>query len=488
MNSFSQKPINENELLPEEKLQIIENYLDLPLFYVDGKFKAALFAGNLAFDGFDENSMTGINRGLLVMKDTGEIYRYNGGYYEPGGDLFIKGKLQKILGHNIHTYHKNEVIHWIQDCEDLQADRDIFDTHPEKILLENCLYDIEKNEIEEPTPNYFLSTYFPIHYDPDAKSERFLEFLEEILYKEDIPVVQELFGYCFYKPYVYQKAFMMVGGGANGKSTLLSILSTLIGDWNIASIPLQNLCKDRFTNIDLYGKYANICSDLSDRGLKNTGTFKMLTGGDYIRAEKKYKPNGILFKNTAKLVFSCNVIPESTDKTEAYNRRWIVIEFPNQFKEDDENTDPFIKEKLTSQKELSGIFNWAMEGLRRLLKNGHFSEHRTLEDVKEFMKEAQDPVNQFSKQCLTIGEHEDVVSKSGMYEYYLEFCKVFGKPTVVINQFSMKLKQYGPRTLSEGQTKLQGKVWHGVVYTGPKTEGNEDNKNDTLKVEEGDNE
>jgi putative DNA primase/helicase len=463
----------------------IEHKIDVSLFYDEhDKFRAALFAGNLVFELFDEFNMTGINRGILVMKDTGEIYRFNGRYYEPDGETFIKGKMQKLLGVKINTYHKNEVINWVKDCEELQADREIFNTHPEKIQLDNCLYDIISGEIDKADPGMFQTTYFPIHYDPDATCEVFLEFLEQVLYKDDIPIIQEMFGYCFYKPYVYQKAFMMVGSGANGKSTLLSLLTTLLGDWNISSIPLQNLCKDRFTNIDLYGKYANVCSELSDKGLKNTGTFKMLTGGDYIRAEKKFKPNGILFKNTAKLVFSCNVIPESDDDTEAYHRRWVVIEFPNQFKEDDPNTDPFIKDKLTKEKELSGIFNWAMEGLKRLLKNGRFSDHRTLEDVKEFMKEHQDPVNQFCMQCLTIGEHEDIVNKSRMYKHYLDFCKLFGKPTVAMNQFSMKLKQYAPRTLSEGQTRQQGRVWHGVVYTGPRTE----EKPDTQSFGERDNE
>ncbi len=469
---------------PWKQLPEIERYLEPELFYEDKKFKPSLFAGHLVFTLFNQNEMSGINRGFLVMKDTGQIYRFNGKYYEPDGEVFIKGKLQRVLGSDIHTYHKNEAIQWVKDHEDLQTDRAIFEEHPEKIVLDNCMFDIIKNEVDEPSPNAFNLSVFPIEYNPQATCEKFQEFLEQILYEKDIPVVQEMFGYCFYKPYVFQKSFMMVGGGANGKSTLLSILSMLLGDQNISSIPLQNLCKDRFTNIDLYGKYANICSDLSDSGIRNTGTFKMLTGGDYIRAEIKHKPNGILFKNTAKLIFSCNIIPESPDDSEAYHRRWIVIQFPNQFREKDPDTDPYMKDKLIN--ELPGIFNWSMVGLNRLLSKGVFSDHRTLQDVTEFMAEKQDPVNQFITQCVIPGNHDNVISKSVMYDHYLDYCSLFGKPSVAMNQFSMKFKQYAPRVVTEGQTKKLGKLWRGLTVKVPSKEKEPNDVSDITKNEDTD--
>jgi len=445
---------------PSEKLLNIEEHLDKQLFFYDGTFKAPLCAGHIIYDMFDTETWEGINRGILVTEDSKEIYRYNGGYYENDGEEFLKRKLQKLLGTDLVTRRKNEVINWIKDNTDLHIDRDKLDQNPEIILLENCAYNIVKNEIAETDPQLLKTTCFPIRYNPEAKCPQWKHFLQEVAYKEDIPVIQEMFGYCFYKPYIFQKAFMFVGEGANGKGVTLNVLSDMLGKKNISTAPLQRLCNNSFSITNLFGKYANICADISSRLLKDPALFKTLTGGDIIHGEIKHKQGEVKFRNTAKAIFSCNVIPECPDKTYAYHRRWIVFEYPNRFPEGSDERDPFLAEKL--KQEIPGIFNWAMEGLRRLLNQGHFSNHRTLEDVKEFMKEQQDPVVQFINNCVKPGEHKDTYSKKYAYNRYKEFCDSFGLPIVAQRQFTSKMKQYGPHSMTTGQTRKLGHCFHGL--------------------------
>lgn len=454
-------------------LEDLTTNLDKTIVFVEDKFKAPLMGGNIVFSLFDDNLMTGVNRGFLVVTDTKEIYIFNGKYYDNNGEAFVRDIMQTTLDISCCTRYKNETIDWIKDHGDLQILREDFDINPLEIVLENCIYDVSKGEIKEHSPNNFPTTCFPINYKPDAKCPNFIKFLEDVHYLEDIPLIQEMFGYCFYKPYAFQKAFMLVGEGANGKSTELNVLEKLIGERNVSNIPLQRLCKDRFTNIDLIGKYANICSDLSEGGLKDIGTFKMLVGGDWIRAEKKYAPNGIKFRNTAKLIFSANTIPECKDKTFSYGRRWIVIVFPNIFTEDDPSTDPFIEDKLI--KELDGIFLWAMVGLKRLLKQGHFSSHKTLDEVQEYMAENRDSVKQFCTTCLESKVGGEIL-KSETYKAFIEFCKTFALKVVASNQFSMKMKQFAPHTLDEGQSRiLKGKTWKGIKFKPVALEGEKEN-------------
>ena len=70
---------------------------------------------------------------------------------------------------------------------------------------------------------------------------------------------------------------------------------------------------------------------------------------------------GIKFKNYfnyvnyAKLIFSCNKLPEAKDDTSAFFRRWILINFPYTF--EGVNCDKKILEKLTTEKELSIYVN-----------------------------------------------------------------------------------------------------------------------------------
>lgn len=437
-------------------------------------------AGNLIFHMFDQENMTGINRGFLVTEELPIIFRYSNGYYKPDGEEFLRGKLQKILKDRCKTEYKNEVIQWIKDNREIQVSRDIFNTHPEKIVLKNGVYDINENTLNEPLPDNFQTTTFPIAYNKDTECDKWLRFLDQVLYEEDIPVLQEMFGYCFYKPYKFQKAFMLVGKGANGKGVTLHTLTEMLGKKNISTAPLQRLCKERFIAYELYGKYANICGDLSSTEIKNVGMFKMLTGGDMIYAEKKHVQGGMYFRNTAKGIFSCNVVPECKDSTYSYKRRWITFEYSNRFIEGTPQHNPFLSDEL--EHEIPGIFNWSMKGLRRLLKNKCFSDYRGMDDVAEFMALQQDPVYQFCDTCIEEGEFIDEYGKREMYNFYLDFSKLMGFPTMAQAQFTKKFKEHAPRSVKEGQTRELGPCWHGIIYTGPKTES-EAKKNKKLNVE-----
>lgn len=452
-----------DQLGVDEIVREIKHDTDIGYYIEDGKFKAPILAGNIAFHMFDiDDSNSGVNRGWLVTRDTKEIYRYNGSYYEPDGEEVIRSVVQSVIGSQCKEYWKKEVVGWIRDNTKLHIPREWLNSDINLINLENGIYNIKTGEFEEHSPNYFLTGQMLVKYDPKTDCPVFKKFLKNVLYLEDIPIIQELFGYCFYKEYFIHKAFIFVGNGRNGKSTLINVLAQLLGKENIASIPLQTICKDRFGAYDLYGKMADLCSDLSSNALSETGIFKMATGGDYIRAQKKFQ-DGFKFINHAKLVFSCNVIPESKDKTRAYTKRWIPIEFPNIFEGD--SCDKHILKKMITEKELSGIFNWATKGLKRLLKNQNFSPHRTLEDVKQFQVEQQNPVLIFTNTHIE-SNPDGELTKEEVYNKFLAFCREHNYPTKASNVFSKDFKQYAPFGLEEGQSRLKGrkKTWKGIQF------------------------
>ena len=118
--------------------------------------------------------------------------------------------------------------------------------------------------------------------------------------------------------------------GSNGKSVFLALLEALVGKENTSGESLQKLEFDKYRLAKLYGKRVNICSDIPDIKMQKSENFKKLTSGlDLIDGENKYQ-DPFTFKNTAKMVFSANDIPEEK-KDKAYYRRWILIRFPNNF-------------------------------------------------------------------------------------------------------------------------------------------------------------
>lgn len=239
---------------------------------------------------------------------------------------------------------------------------------------------------------------------------------------------------------MFQKALLLMGDGANGKTTLLRLFLAFLGKKNCAKQPLQILMINRFAVGHLYGKLANIYDDLPDIALKNIGFFKMLTGEGTVSAEFKFKDR-FDFENYAKMIFTCNIIPPCPEDTTAFFRRWLIINFPNEFLPESPKTDPDLLGKLTTPEELSGLLNWALDGLNRLIKNKKFSTGGTVEEIRARYLASAEPVKSFAENCLE-PEENNVVPKDDVYNAFLDYCKLMGIKSVAKGVFSQRLPQF----------------------------------------------
>ena len=209
-----------------------------------------------------------------------------------------------------------------------------------------------------------------MEYDPDADCPKIRKFISEIVQIKNIPLLEEIFGWCLDLDSPIQRAIVFVGEGANGKSTFLNVLVTFLGRENCVAVTLQSLSKNRFDKAQLFGKMANIHADLPASLITDTSVIKSLTGGDSISAEKKFQ-DGFTFVNRAKQIFSANQLPIIDDESPAIWRRIVLISFPNRFL--GKNDDKDLIKKLTAHEELSGLFNIALQGLARIKEKGDFT-------------------------------------------------------------------------------------------------------------------
>ena len=213
---------------------------------------------------------------------------------------------------------------------------------------------------------------------------------------------------------------------------------------------------------DLYGKYANIAADLPDKPLQYTGTFKMLTGGDMLTAEFKFK-QGFPFRNYAKLIFSANKLPETNDDTDAFFRRWLLPVFPNTFSGKKAKSKAALVAELTTDEELSGLLNKALEGLKRLKETGAFSNAPTVEQLRALYTAKSSPVRAFVNDCLDISP-DGFVGKHVLFEKFYEYCRVKNYPVVSEQTFKEKIPQV-VNVASErptiGGTRIHG--WKGIA-------------------------
>ena len=239
---------------------------------------------------------------FFVHPESDEIYKFNGKIYQPEGEKFIRSKAQDKLQMLVRNRHVKETIEYVRRCGDIRPkNKDKINNPEHHIVVDNGILDLEEKELKRHDPKHLHITKIPWNYDPDASLGMIEDFMYDIVKDEDVKLLQEMFGYCLLQDYPIAKAFMLYGSGANGKSTLLNLLERFLGKDNIATPSLHDLLRDKFAKIELYGKLANIHNDISNMNLYNTGVFKMLTGGDSVEGQRKYK-DPIRFQNHAKLV------------------------------------------------------------------------------------------------------------------------------------------------------------------------------------------
>ncbi len=396
---------------------------------------------------------------LITSEDTEEIYYYNKGIYQKGAKRIIKNVAEQLIGEKLTAHAFNEIkmhveIHTYTPEED-------FNSNIKLIHLQNGILNLDNYEITNFDPNYIATSRIPIIYDPEAKCEKIQTFLNEILEEDDVLVMQELFGYCLYKDYPIQKTFMFTGGGANGKSTLINLFKAFLGKENISAIALQDLETSRFAAGQLRDKMANLYPDLSSKAVAQISKLKAMTGGDMLTAETKFGKH-FNFTNHAKMVFSCNELPAIKEDTTAVWRRWIIINFHNEFI--GKKADPYLINKITTEEELSGLLNWGLEGLKRLLEQGRFSDNRSTEETRRHYIFSSDPVKAFCEDEIE-EEFEAFIPKSKLYSSFIQFCKEHSLKSVSETSFVRNLKQIIP-ILHDGQKVVDGRkgvrVWFDI--------------------------
>lgn len=414
-----------------------------------------------------------------TLEDNEEIYYFDGVYYKPQGSNLIKREVQERLGEESVKNRIDEVINYIkiQTLTPLEK----FDPDPYILAVDNGHLNLKTGDLEDPTPERLITTKIPVEYNPevDFKGSNIEEFLNDILDKEYLPPLQELFGYLLFKKYSYKKGFMFKGPAHTGKTTLLNLMKRFLGQDNITDQSLKDLSDYKFARASLFQKLANLSDDLDDSKINNIGTFKMLTGSSSINAPIKHKQDQLIFENYATMVFTANRYPRITDPDQAWWERWILIEFKKQFFPDDPETIPQdqLMERITQDKELSGLLNWSIEGFRRLIDQGHFTRPEKSKQIeKKWIKET-DSLKAFVLEYCE-EDPDNRVIKEDFYSAYTDYCEKENLPVKDKRVVGRNLPSNAPYVDSKRpkikteDSNRQRRVWEGIKLKGEYSNNN----------------
>lgn len=340
-------------------------------FDEDGKFKHNKFAELLV----EQMNIITVNEMPYVYED---------GYYKKAERSIDKKMIE--LYPRMRKAQRTEVMDYIKILTHTRSS-DI--PKQEYIInLKNTRLDLRTGEMLPFDPKVIDFARIPVEYNPDAYCADLDKTLNKVFKhdREVIDLFEEMVGYMLIKNARFRKGFLFYGGGSNGKSTILNLLKRFIGEENLATVELKKL-SDPFLTAELENKLANIGDDIDPREIIDTGTIKKLFSGESMTVQRKYQDPFIL-KNHAKLIFSCNQLPRIADKSHGMYSRLMLIPFTATFSPNDEDFDPFIEDKITTDESLSYLLNIALRGLRRLLHNNRFTQPRIVDEaLEEYKKE-----------------------------------------------------------------------------------------------------
>jgi putative DNA primase/helicase len=321
------------------------------------------------------------------------------------------------------------------------------------INLKNGLFNRNTFELESHDSGVFSTTQLPFEYDPQAKCPSFMKFLKEIFRgdKALIRLIAEIIGYCLSNGVEAQKFFIFYSEGSSGKSTLCDIIHALAGgEDQVASVTLADLGK-KFQRAQLADMQLNISTESDVSGALETPALKAITSGDPIQLEKK-GVDPITHRVTTKLLFAVNTLPYPKDRSYAFTRRMIIVPFPVRFTDNPTGPDEIlidrgIKDELL--KELPGIFNFAMRGLKRLKGNEfQFSESELADKIMAEYRRDINPIYDYIRTGIRVDESGEIATKA-LYQSFRGWCYENGRSQAAKMEIRRFLREFRNQLVNE---------------------------------------
>lgn len=379
-----------------------------------------------------------LNCGLCRNQDF--VYAYNGEFWQK----LETSELENFLGEaankagvnwitaKYHRLKKELLSQFITDAYLPKPER-----HSETVLinLQNGTFEISGKNLSkrEFRASDFLTYQLPFDYDAAAVCPKRQSFLTEVLPDESKQaVLAEYIGYVFARNLKLEKTLILYGTGRNGKSVVFDVINGLLGDENVSNYSLESL-SDQFYRAKIADKLLNYSSEISNR--LQAEKFKQLTSGEPVEARLPYG-QPMTLTNYARLAFNCNDLPRDVEHSDAFFERFLILAFDVWIPP--KSRSPNLAKEIIKT-ELSGVFNWILDGLKRLLEQNGFSSCRAADKILETFRRESDSVAMFlDDEEYSQSQNYSVVKT--VYQNYRTYCFDNGYKPLGRNNFSKRLE------------------------------------------------
>jgi len=288
----------------------------------------------------------------------------------------------------------------------------------------------------------FLKYELHYNYDPAAhECPLFTAYLNRVQPDTTAQaVLAEFVGNALAPELNLQKALVLNGPGSNGKSVFCSIVRALLGRDMTTNISMTALTHEKFTLAGLDGKLLNVCDEGPVK--MDSEIFKTIVAGEPIKVERKHQDPYIM-EHYARIMFNCNQLPRDVEQNEGFFRRFLLIPFSVKIEEAER--DPELADKIIAR-ELPAVFNWVLEGLRRLLRCKTYTDCQAARLALEAYKKESNSVLMFIDEYgLEPGAEgtADRVALKQIYPIYTDFCRASGYYAMTKTNFNRQMQAQG---------------------------------------------
>lgn len=382
-------------------------------------------------------------KNLGICKNSDFVYLFNGAYWK----IIDKEEFQRFLGEASEKMGVGKY-----DAKYFRFRENLFKQFiaseylpaPNKkdrvfINLLNGTFELGEEPALRPfDASDFIKYQLPFAFDEKATAPKFMAYLDRVLPEKDKQkVLAEFLGYVFVpqSQLKLEKVLILYGSGANGKSVCYEIARALLGTHNTSEYTLQSLTdQNGYYRAQIADKLVNYASEIS--GKLDSTKFKSLASGEPMEARLPYG-NPMIIEDYAKLIFNTNELPKDVEFNNAFFRRFLIIPFEVTIPENEQNKN-LHREIINS--ELPGVFNWVLDGLKRLLLQRGFSDCPSIDKALNEFRTESDTVKRFLEEEGYLSDPEKKILLKNLYQGYRDFALDEGNRLLSKQSFRKRLE------------------------------------------------
>lgn len=384
--------------------------------------------------------------GFFRADPIGAVYVFNGKFFEFMTETKFLGIIRDVLRKcNVGLVYRMDSAKRIADyCREslMQLRRCQFNPDRRYVCFNNCVLDLSSGKVLKHDYRYCTDIIMSFDYESGARSALWDKIITQTVPDQGMRDSFQQFCGAFLldrTKHKFEYICFVVGEGQNGKSVVCRSVVNVFKNEDENGQPITN-CITTFTPDQLFrsnqtdyhmaevnGKVMNYCDDVTDKDFSG-GDFKSFVSGGEFTGRSPYSREVTRVTKVPIMLCCANKIPPTTDDSDGYFRRFLIIKCPN--KVDPKDVDPQLEAKLRANDVRSAIFNWLYEGYKELIRRGgKIDMSDTVMEMKAEMKADSNSARRWIREFGMVPGSNEADWKSlreWMQEYQL-YCKDYGE-------------------------------------------------------------